>query len=95
MKNYHSLMFLKNQTYDLIFLDHDLGGKVYEEINGYNTGSLLARIISEEKIYLHNAKIIVHSLNPDGSKYMVSKIKDSFAIPFIWKKDVFQSKLIL
>ena len=57
--------------YDLILLDHDLGGRqlVEHEDNGLSFVRLIKDRINEE------ADIIVHSYNPDGAKSMVAELK--------------------
>jgi response regulator of citrate/malate metabolism len=56
---------LENNIYDIIFLDHDLGGPYTSGPDG--DGIDLAQWMASERIQL-NAQIIVHSLNYDGAK---------------------------
>lgn len=85
---------LKSEEFDLIFLDHDLGGKVFVDINEKNTGSEVARYISQNPLN-SNPIIIIHTLNPVGGKYMIDTIggRNTFYIPFIWTKKVFDERV--
>jgi CheY-like chemotaxis protein len=74
---------LKNEKYGLIFLDHDLGGDVFVNIENKNTGSEVARFINKQKI---DTVVIIHSLNTPASKYMQNLIPGSYYIPFVWNK---------
>jgi len=79
---------LKNETYDLIFLDHDLGGKIFVDENNKNTGSEVARWIEQNPLQEWQT-VIVHSLNPIGAKYMIDAIDNATHIPFVWDSKVF------
>jgi hypothetical protein len=60
---------LRKTKFDLIFLDHDLDGKVFVdstvEKTGYHVITCLAGSINEE------TEVIVHSLNPTGAANMI------------------------
>lgn len=60
---------LTKTKFDLIFLDHDLDGKVFVdstvEKTGYHVISCLRNSINEETM------VIIHSVNPSGAANMV------------------------
>ena len=65
---------LRNNKYDSIWLDHDLGG-------AYTRGPLgdgidLARVMAKDKIQV-DTPVVVHSLNHDGSENMLAALKDT------------------
>jgi hypothetical protein len=62
----------KEQEWEYVFLDHDLGGEIFVDPNNKNTGSEVARWIVANKPKI--TSIIVHSLNFDASRRMVSDL---------------------
>ena len=64
----------------MIFLDHDLGGRVYVESADHNTGWQVARYIKRKNIKYYNA--ITHSLNSVGAKHIQEELEGCNAIPF-------------
>jgi two-component SAPR family response regulator len=73
---------LKNNQFDLIFLDHDLGGKIFVD-SAEETGYQVAKFIAQNGIKCH--QIIVHSMNPVGAKNMMDvleKFSNTVHIPF-------------
>ena len=75
------LRMLKNGQYDLIFLDHDLGGEELVNTDYKNCGSEVARQFPKDIKY---EKVIIHSLNTVGAEYMKQLIPNSIWAPFIW-----------
>ena len=71
---------LARQTYDAIFLDHDLLPHHYES-NDHgdeaNTGYAIAEFLNERKDLQKAATIIVHTRNADAAIPMVMKIRES------------------
>ena len=65
--------------YDLILLDHDLGGRQFEEHE--DSGTRFAELIQGKTGY---ARIIVHSYNPAGAERMckILDLHDGDWIPF-------------
>lgn len=63
---------LKEGDWELLFLDHDLGGEVYVDEQNTNTGSEVARWIENNQPKI--GKIIIHSLNHDAALNMLSKL---------------------
>lgn len=61
-----------NPPYDLMLLDHDLGGLVYLESEGiYETGFKFVKSLGQYNPEKHGEpKVIIHSWNPDGAKAM-------------------------
>ena len=53
--------------FDMIYLDHDLDGRVFVDPEEPNTGYQLARYIAEQDI---GAEIILHTMNPFGAARM-------------------------
>jgi CheY-like chemotaxis protein len=53
--------------FDIIYLDHDLDGRVFVDSEEPNTGYQLARYIAENNV---GGKIILHTMNPWGAARM-------------------------
>ena len=76
---------LSTEKWDILFLDHDLGGEVHVSSDNTNTGAEVARWIQNNP----NKKpklVIIHTLNPPGQKYIKSCIPDGLVFPFAWTK---------
>ncbi len=82
------LVLLKENKYDLIFLDHDLGGEEMVDSCEANTGFQLAKFIScvrlDGKDFTKNKKTpcVIHSCNPAGSANIGQALPHAIAIPF-------------
>jgi len=63
---------LYDNTFDYIFLDHDLG-------EGNRVGIEVAEYLSKNP---HNEKVIIHSMNPVGQGRMKLLLPDADVIPF-------------
>ena len=75
---------LQNNEYDAVFLDHDLGGKVYVDSFGdESTGYTVAKWLSENPSRKPRA-IYIHSFNPVGAARMQSILPDSILAPGLW-----------
>lgn len=73
---------LENNQWDIVFLDHDLGGDTFV-VSDIGTGWEVAKWIHDhpdKKPY----DVIIHSFNPSGAHLMKNLIKDSMYIPGIW-----------
>jgi len=72
----HVNMFaiLCKKKFDIIFLDHDLGGEVYVESKHENTGYNACKFLVETINV--NTPIIVHSYNENGAKNMMNLLKE-------------------
>jgi hypothetical protein len=60
--------------YDLILLDHDLGGEQMSKSEGPNTGYQFAKWMGKPEF---QPIIIIHSYNPDGAKKMEAVLKEN------------------
>jgi hypothetical protein len=76
---------LKTEKWDALFLDHDLGGKVYVE-SGIGTGYEVACFLEEFPEYRPET-VLIHSLNGVGAKKMLQALKlpDLCHMPFLWE----------
>lgn len=74
----------ENETYDVIFLDHDLGGKVYAP-SGEETGYEVAEWISENP-NREPKQIIIHSFNNVGARNMKNLLPNAVLAPGAWTK---------
>ena len=75
---------LKIEEFDYLFLDHDLGGKVYAP-SDENSGYEVARWL-EEHPDRQPKHIILHSLNPAGVTRMQQALPEAKVVPFVWTK---------
>ena len=78
---------LKTNTYDYVFLDHDLEEEHYEtQCFGKGTGYEVAQFIVENKESIK--RVILHSLNPVGRDRMLVLLKnaeyDVKSAPMFW-----------
>jgi CheY-like chemotaxis protein len=76
---------LRENEYDLVCLDHDLGGKVFVNSTDEDTGYQVAKSLSRPGARIPR-RVIVHSFNPDGTARMVRRLRaagvDVVAAPF-------------
>lgn len=79
---------LKKEKYSLIFLDHDLGGDAFVDIQNKNTGSEVARWIEQNPLEV-GQQVVIHSSNPIGAQYMKNLIKNSICIQYVWMDEIF------
>lgn len=73
---------LSSEKWDVLFLDHDLGGLVHVP-SGENTGYEVAQLLEENKQFMPKY-IIVHSLNEPGAKNIIRALSNAIHIPFAW-----------
>ena len=71
---------LKTNTYDFIFLDHDLNG-TQMEYQSEDCGTVVAKYMFENKI---DIPTIIHSYNLPASVNMSAMIKSSIYVAGIW-----------
>jgi hypothetical protein len=77
---------LEDSNFDVICLDHDLGGKAFVDSEDENTGYQVATYIATNKIPY--GKCIIHSLNFPGAMRMYHLLKNCFYLPVImWTKE--------
>lgn len=79
---------MKDEQFDIFFLDHDLGGLTHVNSVEENTGSEVSRWIVDNKDIVTGRVFIIHSFNPVGAKYMYDRLKtiseDVIYVPGIW-----------
>jgi len=72
---------IRTTKYDLIFLDHDLGGEIFVDSDVEQTGYHVAKIIPYS--INRNTKVIIHTHNPPGGTKMKEVIgENAFCKPF-------------
>jgi len=76
---------LKVWDWDILFLDHDLGGQLNVSTNEVNTGSTVAKWLANNPDRKPSL-IIIHSWNTVGSKYMKNLLPESVIFPSAWVK---------
>ena len=81
----YAINYLNNEKWDVLFLDHDLGGQVNVNSIEENTGGAVARFLRDHPDRMPNL-VILHSLNMAGCKYMKNILPDSVMMPFAWNK---------
>lgn len=74
-----SIELLKQYSYDVIFLDHDLGNREYVDSNDANTGYQVAKFIESNSI---ESKIFIHSLNPVGVQNIKFVLPNAEVVPY-------------
>lgn len=72
--------FLKKHIFDIIFLDHDLGGRIMVESNDQNTGYQVAKAISGSAN--EDAYIVIHSANVVGANNIKAVLPKAIVCPF-------------
>ena len=78
-----AIKMLNEEQWDVLFLDHDLGGMVGVDVGVYNSGSEVARWLHDHP----NKKprtIIIHSMNPVGQTHMKLLVPESVIYPSAW-----------
>lgn len=73
---------LENEDWDIVFLDHDLGGKIYVE-SGENTGYEVAQWLNNNPSK-QPKRIVIHSYNPTGAQNMKQLLSDAEVVPGAW-----------
>lgn len=73
---------LRDNKFDCLFLDHDLGGEVYVD-SGPGTGYEVAKWLEEHEDRQPNL-IFLHSLNSVGVKNMKQALPKSRICPWAW-----------
>lgn len=78
------ISYLKEQEWDILFLDHDLGGMQMVDSDEEDTGATVAKFINKNSQY-KPAIVIIHSMNPVGAQLMSDLIPGSRRIPGAWR----------
>jgi len=71
--------YLDNHTWDMVCLDHDLGGNIYVD-SGENTGWEVAKWL-EQNPEKQPPKMYIHSFNPVGANNMHQCIPSAVVKP--------------
>jgi len=71
---------VNSKKYDFIFLDHDLGGRVFVPSEDEETGYTVAKAIAESSN--KNTDVIVHSMNPVGAENICRVLPQALRRPF-------------
>ena len=86
-----AVALLHQNVYDLILLDHDLGGKTYVDHTNQqeDCGMRVAEFFSirPERVRTHGP-IVVHSLNGPAAQQMVELIGEAIWCPFVWQREI-------
>lgn len=75
---------LQKKNVDALFLDHDLGGKVFVP-SGPGTGYAVACWLEENPEFIPSA-VYLHSLNPSGRRMMRLALPMAEEAPFAWEE---------
>jgi DNA-binding response OmpR family regulator len=78
------IKLVQENIYSLIFLDHDLGDRIFVDSNDPNTGYQVAKAIVETDN--KGAQIIIHSMNPGGANAIKSLLPNATYVPFCFLK---------
>jgi len=77
---------LEALDFDVVFLDHDLGGDVYVDPSNENTGSGVVRWILQNMESVGQPTFVIHSLNTPAAEAMErdlgSPFEHVYRIPF-------------
>ena len=79
---YDGIILVREKEYDLIFLDHDLGGRELVSSKDSNTGFQVAKAIKDTPN--ESALIIIHSANPVGAKNMQQELPQAVTVSFLF-----------
>lgn len=83
----HAIGLLGDFRFDVVFLDHDLGGEENVESDSKNTGAEVCRWVSMHPGNCADTRFIIHSLNPVGAMEMERLLRDAglkvVRIPFL------------
>lgn len=86
-KSAEAIKFLKENIYDYVFLDHDLGG-LQNEWDEEDCGMVVVDYVVKNNVN-SNAIFMIHSLNIVRSQVMENKLRDGgFDVtrePFLWE----------
>ena len=86
------ILHIKEEKFQIIFLDHDLGHQIFVDQTEENTGSGVARWMSKNFDHPNmETPIIIHSLNYGAAQYMLDLIPNENRnhFPFAWDRSMF------
>jgi CheY-like chemotaxis protein len=72
----NALIACRENDYSVLWLDHDLGGKIWEDSFNEPTGYRFVKAIVDENLQ-RDALIYIHSMNPIGANLMLNYLKDN------------------
>ena len=75
---------LKDHPFDIVFLDHDLSGKVMV-VSGKGTGFEVAKWLRDNPGRMPK-QIIIHSFNPVGAQNMKDVLPEAIICPGAWTR---------
>jgi len=75
---------MQKNKFDWIFLDHDLGGEIFVDTENKNTGSEVARWMSDNWDRFTDSEIIIHSYNQPAARIMQGYIPGASYVPGCW-----------
>lgn len=83
------IKYLNENKFDYLFLDHDLGGKVFvpsdgEELTGYH----VAKHLEENPSCKPVKTIFIHSFNSVGAKKMKEALPNAVLVPGVWTQKI-------
>lgn len=70
----------REKNFDLILLDHDLGGETFVDSENENTGYQVAKFIAHNNITCPT--LVTHSMNVWGARNILSVLPECVHIPF-------------
>jgi CheY-like chemotaxis protein len=73
-----AISILCSEKFDIIFLDHDLSEITDWQMEG--TGYEVAYFLGNNDTPNNHAKLVVHSMNPEGSEQMMLTLRNRAAI---------------
>ena len=88
-----AIEMLESRTFDLVLLDHDLGGRTYVDHTNdkEDCGMRVAEWFSiRPNRVRENGPIVVHSLNGPAAQVMVELIGEAIWAPFMWQDEVWR-----
>ena len=77
-----ALACIAARAYDLVFLDHDLGGEEMADSRGANTGYRVASFLARDGKN-GAARVVLHSCNPAGRGMMALALPRAVQAPFV------------
>jgi len=66
----------QKMTYDILWIDHDLNGKIWEDSFNYKTGYQFVKWMVDNG-YQKNSLNYIHSMNPIGANLMLNYLRDN------------------
>jgi len=76
-----ALRLINDKPWDIVFLDHDLEGRIFVPSSYHNTGYTVAKFIADNPD-IEIGQVIIHSMNPIGSKNMKTVLPRADVIPY-------------